>query len=237
MFSSLIYLLLVHSIVTLPHLYLFNTDEENNNRTNISQYHCFHLPTEEKVSLSTFEFISYCLNEQSPKFDIQPTSFYSNYTFAELSKRNITDEDLYSWFASIDLIERYQSYLYKSSIFDGKEIFYNCTEERFGPMCQYELKNVESIVDLINYAKSYYQVTKPFSTSLTCYMATQCNRGLSCLDWSEICDGKIDCYDSSFDEEHCSQVEIEDPIYKYMESILPSISIEDAKCRERVLTS
>jgi hypothetical protein len=30
----------------------------------------------------------------------------------------------------------------------------------------------------------------------------------SCLDWSEICDGKIDCLDSGVDEEHCWQLEI-----------------------------
>ncbi|CAF3983718.1 unnamed protein product [Rotaria sordida] len=30
----------------------------------------------------------------------------------------------------------------------------------------------------------------------------------TCLDWSEICDGKIDCLDGGHDEEHCWQLEI-----------------------------
>ena len=38
-----------------------------------------------------------------------------------------------------------------------------------------------------------------------CYEHLTCNRGPapSCLDWTEICDGKIDCLDSEADEEHC----------------------------------
>ena len=30
----------------------------------------------------------------------------------------------------------------------------------------------------------------------------------SCLDWSEICDGKIDCIGGNVDEEYCWQLEI-----------------------------
>ncbi len=45
--------------------------------------------------------------------------------------------------------------------------------------------------------------------NLTSYIHLQCSRGPfpACLDWSEICDGKIDCLDGPFDEEHCWQLE------------------------------
>ncbi len=45
---------------------------------------------------------------------------------------------------------------------------------------------------------------------MTCYINLQCNRGLypSCLDWSEIFDGKVDCLNEELDEEHCWQLEI-----------------------------
>ncbi|CAF4736200.1 unnamed protein product, partial [Rotaria sp. Silwood2] len=38
----------------------------------------------------------------------------------------------------------------------------------------------------------------------------KCNRGPfpACLDWSEICNGQVDCLDGEFDEEHCWQLEI-----------------------------
>ncbi len=47
-------------------------------------------------------------------------------------------------------------------------------------------------------------------TNFTYYTHLKCNRGPfpSCLDWSEICDGKVDCLDGNFDEEHCWQLEI-----------------------------
>ncbi|CAF3711613.1 unnamed protein product [Rotaria socialis] len=42
------------------------------------------------------------------------------------------------------------------------------------------------------------------------FMILQCNRGSSpaCLDWSEICNGQIDCADREIDEEHCWQLEL-----------------------------
>ncbi|CAF3229581.1 unnamed protein product [Rotaria socialis] len=41
-------------------------------------------------------------------------------------------------------------------------------------------------------------------------MILQCNRGSSpaCLDWSEICNGQINCADREIDEEHCWQLEL-----------------------------
>ena len=45
---------------------------------------------------------------------------------------------------------------------------------------------------------------------MTCYTHLQCNRGSgsACLDWTEICDGQIQCVDGGHDEEHCWQLEI-----------------------------
>ncbi|CAF2911760.1 unnamed protein product, partial [Rotaria sp. Silwood2] len=38
-----------------------------------------------------------------------------------------------------------------------------------------------------------------------------CNRGgpfPACLDWCEICDGKVDCIEEDIDEKDCDQLEI-----------------------------
>jgi hypothetical protein len=42
------------------------------------------------------------------------------------------------------------------------------------------------------------------------YTLLKCDRGPypACLDWSEICDGKVDCLDGAYDEEHCWELEI-----------------------------
>jgi hypothetical protein len=47
-------------------------------------------------------------------------------------------------------------------------------------------------------------------TKLTCYTDLKCHRGfgLACLDWSDICDGRVDCINDAVDEEHCWQLEI-----------------------------
>ncbi|CAF4207024.1 unnamed protein product, partial [Adineta steineri] len=48
--------------------------------------------------------------------------------------------------------------------------------------------------------------------SLTCYTHLQCNRGtpLICLDWTDICNGIINCLDGGQDEEDCWQLEVND---------------------------
>ena len=47
-------------------------------------------------------------------------------------------------------------------------------------------------------------------TNLTCYMHLKCDRGGPhiCLDWREICDGRIDCLDGGLDELHCFDLEV-----------------------------
>ncbi|CAF4819330.1 unnamed protein product, partial [Rotaria sp. Silwood2] len=32
----------------------------------------------------------------------------------------------------------------------------------------------------------------------------------ACLDWTEICDGKVDCLDGGLDEQNCWQLEVND---------------------------
>ena len=53
------------------------------------------------------------------------------------------------------------------------------------------------------------------SKKLVCYTHLQCGRvgdygqtSNVCLDWREICDGKIDCINTGHDEEECWQLEI-----------------------------
>ncbi|CAF2726603.1 unnamed protein product [Rotaria sp. Silwood2] len=148
------------------------------------------------------EIISYCMNDLSSKFHIKNNDIFSNFTFVDLLKQNITSQQLYLWSASIDLVERYQFYLNQLSTLNDKsletQIFYNCTLPRFGSMCQYE------IID------DYYRAYEYRSTNFTCYTHLQCNRDSfpTCLDWTDICNGQIDCLDGEFDEEHCWQLEI-----------------------------
>ena len=93
-------------------------------------------------------------------------------------------------------------------LLSSMKIFYNCTSPRFGPFCQYQLKYYDDSLYDILYDFSQQKVSD--LRDLTCYEHLKCNRGPfpSCLDWSEICDGKIDCLDGGLDEKHCWELEM-----------------------------
>ncbi|CAF0941784.1 unnamed protein product [Rotaria sordida] len=84
------------------------------------------------------------------------------------------------------------------------KLFYNCTQSRFGSKCQYSFDFQQSThLSLNEIISNYYNQSYELKT-LTCYTNLKCNRDskLICLDWSEICDGKIDC-DNEIDEKYC----------------------------------
>ena len=158
-----------------------------------------------------FQIIEYCirfeLNESVVDNEIHP-----RFSFEDLQQANITSDQLYTWSAPVDLIEHYQSYLENKNSSSSKFWFYNCTYPWFGTRCEYSFDKSES--------SFFQQVETSFLTKravfapeyqkISCYIHLQCDRaggrGLipdACLDWREICDGKVDCIDGGHDEEHC----------------------------------
>jgi hypothetical protein len=78
----------------------------------------------------------------------------------------------------------------------------------FGPFCQYNFRLNNLFSDIVKSTfddKSF----KPDTVNFSCYVHLECNRGPSplCLDWREICDGKVDCLDGGEDEKHCYELE------------------------------
>ncbi|CAF3637697.1 unnamed protein product [Rotaria sp. Silwood1] len=208
--------ILLHFIFATPQINLHYTEwiSESENNT-LFQLNCLRVPASiDKANVSR-EIISYCMNDLSSKFHIENNNIFPKFTFVELLKHNITSQQLYIWLAPINIVERYQFYLNQLSTYNDKsletQIFYNCTLPRFGSTCQYEIiyynQNHLSLYEIIH---DYYHTYKYNPTNFTCYSHLQCNRGPfpACLDWSEICNGQLDCLDSEFDEEHCWQLEI-----------------------------
>ncbi|CAF2417822.1 unnamed protein product [Rotaria sp. Silwood2] len=149
------------------------------------------------------------------EYNLQKSSLDQKFTFAQLAEQNITSEQLYIWSTPLDIIERYQFYLNQRSISSislasmATQLYYNCTLPRFGPLCQYSLDNYNfhhSSLNEIIY--EFYQHTYE-PTELTCYTHLECDRGSAslCLDWTEICDGIVDCR-NGIDEESCWLFEI-----------------------------
>ena len=177
------------------------------------QHNCLYIPVAYLKVYDERQILPFCLSELPSKFHIKPNQIDPIYSFNELKEKNITAEHLYQWSATIDLIEQYQFYLNDPQSLLENETFYNCTLPYFGSECQYIFKDLNySKSSLVKMIEEYYYMNLYEPMLFTCYEHLKCNRGFNpaCLDWTEICDGKIDCFDEGLDEEDCWQLEIVD---------------------------
>ncbi|CAF4391962.1 unnamed protein product, partial [Adineta steineri] len=114
-----------------------------NENDDILQHDCLHIAVSNEFGNDPYQMILYCMSEWPSKWNIQTNNFDKNFTFADLSIRNVTSQQLYMWSAPMDIVEDYQFYLdqlknsNESSL--SMQMYYNCTLPRFGPMCQYSL--------------------------------------------------------------------------------------------------
>ncbi|CAF3602035.1 unnamed protein product, partial [Adineta steineri] len=155
--------------------------------------------------------VKYCIrpnNDKNLTTVIQSFKIPDEYfTFNELYHQNVTSDDILRWSSSIDVAEQYQHYLdqpFQSNL--SSETFFNCTRPWFGSRCQYALEINEDVL-----------VRNPCETTSTdnifqqtCYILLECDRGgpSICLDWREICNGRIDCLNDGIDEIGCFNLEL-----------------------------
>ncbi|CAF1400348.1 unnamed protein product, partial [Adineta ricciae] len=128
-------------------------------------------------------------------------------TFHRLRSSNITAEQLFSWNAPMDTIEDYRS---------GVEVglFMNCSQDDkywFGPNCEYTFDSSSYFPDIVDdqfNAKEGVPDDLLTTDNSVCLETgdVECQSVL-CLDWREICDGKIDCTNGA-DEEYCHRLEM-----------------------------
>lgn len=187
------------------------------------QFDCLHYYTgSESVDLrydnSIKQVIKYCVR---PTDEVNVSLFNHNtygktFTFKELHQLNVTVLQLLSWSASIDLVERYLLYTRQPIVSRlSNESFHNCTKPWFGFHCQYSFvvdddQSFSVIVGKMFNQKKKYEDDNVNIPGLTCYKHLQCDRGGShlCLDWREICNGRIDCANGGVDESQCLELEI-----------------------------
>ncbi|CAF1457168.1 unnamed protein product [Adineta ricciae] len=150
------------------------------------------------------------MSELSSKFSVKTDNSVEIFYFDDLVKKNITSQQLYEWSVPIDTIEQYEYYLESNDSSWQKQPVYICTLPRFGPMCQYQLYYDLGEYGTFSKLVSYYRYDNDFISDTTCFTHLKCNRSPLpiCLDWSEICDGVVNCLDGNLDEEHCWQLEL-----------------------------
>ena len=163
----------------------------------------------------SYQFIQYCIRYPIDKLEFDYVNYYNHsFTFEDLYERNVTSQQLYEWSAPIDLIENYQEYL-ETNQSNKKYFFYNCTHPRFGSHCEYYFDlNLDYVSRIIEstYKESIFLDVDKVTTSCYIHIHWNCfgneNRtATDCLDWREICNGKIECINGRYDEEFCWQLE------------------------------
>jgi len=193
------------SIITFPEINFHLTDPIDDHDV---EHDCLKISIPPLNEINVEEVLSFCLTQSMSKWNIQSTFEQQKFTFEQLRKQNITAEQLYQWSASIDLLEQYQFYLISNQSSLSQNLFYNCTTSRFGSQCQYEFIQLPSqdntLTELIS---TYYQI-EYHSKDVTCYVHLKCDRDSKdfCLDWTQICDGHVDCNDNQIDEQFCTQI-------------------------------
>jgi hypothetical protein len=164
-----------------------------------------------KAYLRNYHLIPYCRrpdnNEEKDEI-LYPinANIEKTISFNELKKQNITSEQLLKWFSPIDIAEKYEINL------NNSDVFHNCSSPWFGSMCQYKFLYDSSLSfeDIVQTTLNHSKDINSNRTNGTCYQfLTGCKRGLwpLCLDWREICNGKIDCINGE-DEEWCDQLDM-----------------------------
>ena len=163
------------------------------------------------------EVIPYCFRpaDESPESDeVFNESLHQKLTFESLRLTNIPVQQLLSWSAAMEVIERYQAYL-NAAATAKNEYFYNCTPPRFGLRCQYSFEFDErltfnEVVQLAFNEREAYSEISDMIVRVPCYILLKCHRiGQPwCLDWREVCDGAVDCFDEGTDEQSCFELEI-----------------------------
>ncbi|CAF3944340.1 unnamed protein product, partial [Adineta steineri] len=140
-------------------------------------------------------------------FKIELSNGRHGYVTDDHCSGDVPRYDILLWSSSIDVAEQYQYYLDRPAQSNlSNETFFNCTPPWFGSRCQYALElNEDELV-----WNSFEMTSTDNMFQQTCYILLECDRGGSsiCLDWREICNGRIDCRNDGIDEIGCFDLEI-----------------------------
>jgi hypothetical protein len=126
----------------------------------------------------------------------------------DLKHNDITADMLRESLIPHDNIERYARFLQHSSVdypILKDEIICNCSLNQFGVDCSYQRTIGSTIEEVL-----LWQLSRPLERdmgTITCFVdGIQCNAGLLCLEWRDVCNGIVQCEDG-IDENDCHLLE------------------------------
>ena len=134
---------------------------------------------------------------------------HEKFTFDEIRRKQITQQDLNDWFAPIDTQNDYGKYLQHERQ-GGEQVFCNCSAPWFGVDCQYSNRSSTiSFMALVEQQfKSKIRHKDIFKDPvISCYTGLMCETRGACLDWRQVCNGVRDCKHGE-DEDPCLQMEL-----------------------------
>lgn len=132
------------------------------------------------------------------------------WNFSELLSNGISPWDILSWSSSVEKVDNYARVFYNASKEVEDEPFLcQCSEGFLGKNCEYQLPF--DLVSFSNALQISFQIHKNAEGhqiwgSILCYETLQCDYGMLCLDWRDICNKEQNCM-NGFDEENCDLLE------------------------------
>ncbi len=149
-------------MISQYHLYYTDLVSESNLYSHCLYYKVFEnvygYDENESFNLNLYQLIPYCIRSFVNKTEEVNGNILSKFTFEQLQQQQAKTQDLLSWSAPVDLVERYQTYLNTLNVSLIKnEPFYNCSLSWFGPSCQYTFNSIESFNKIL-YKTSYTSI-------------------------------------------------------------------------------
>ena len=131
------------------------------------------------------------------------------HTFSALRAKNVAPSTiLHGWKSATEKVEEYN--FYSAHGIDNKDYLCQCTNmQSFGKNCEYLLPAGRTFAEAAQSAKDLQKANATLVQvhgDIICYVTLECNSGLLCLDWRDLCDGIQQCMEG-LDEENCDILE------------------------------
>ena len=200
LFPRLVSMLMIISLIEAS-IYLYHTDDGSA----VEYYDCIYLRS-----------LLYCRRPDEPIDLLRENDTWRchhhgiPHAFESLLSNNHSSNTIVQqWRSSLEMGDRYEQWL---GITDHRQKQYLCQctyEQSFGKFCEYRLPTgltlEETIHDELKTRKNYEELVH-IHNDILCYKGLECDSGLLCLDWRDICDGIQQCM-FGYDEENCDKLE------------------------------